>query len=118
MRTLKTTDVFGAMRVIKAAGVKDEIKRIAFEWDNKKNITEDDQREVGAELIFSIIDGLADKKSESLMYEFLAGPFEMQPEEIGNLDLKELIDKIKELGKLESPEGWKAFFKSLGDLIK
>ena len=118
MRTLKTTDVFGAMRVVKAAGVKEEIKRIALEWDNKKNITEDTQREVGAELIFSVIDGLSDKKSEILMYEFLSGPFEMEPEEIGNLDLTELIDKIKELGKLESPEGWKAFFKSLGDLIK
>ena len=30
----------------------------------------------------------------------------------------ETREKIKELGKMESPEGWASFFKSLGDLIK
>lgn len=118
MRKLKTADIFGAMRVIKSAGIKDEIKRIALEYSEKEKVSETEQREVGAELVLSIIDGLAEKKSEILMYEFLAGPFEMHPEQIGDMDLTELIDKIQELGKLESPEGWRTFFKSLGDLIK
>jgi hypothetical protein len=42
----------------------------------------------------------------------------MKAEEIGNLELSELFDKINELGKLESPEGWASFFKSLGAMIK
>ncbi len=114
MRRLKTTDVFAAMRVIKAAGIKDEIKRIALEANEKKEI---DVREVGAELIFSIFDGLAEKKAEAMAYEFLSGPLEMSSAEIGELPIAELIEKIKELGKLEDAEGWRNFFKSLGDLI-
>ena len=115
MRELKTCDLFGAMRVVKAAGVKDEIKRIALEINEKKEVN---QREVGAELILSVIEGLSEKKAESLMYEFLAGPLEMDAEQIGEMKITELIEKIKELGKMESPEGWASFFKSLGDLIK
>ena len=115
MRELRTCDVFGAMRVVKASGVKDEIKRIALEINGK---TEINQREVGAELILSIIEGLSEKKAESLMYEFLAAPFEMSAEDIGKLTITELIEKLKELGRLESPEGWSSFFKSLGDLIR
>jgi hypothetical protein len=53
-----------------------------------------------------------------MAYEFLAGPLEMSPDEIGELSIADLIEKIKELGKLEDAEGWKNFFASLGDLIK
>lgn len=115
MRQLKTCDVFSAMRVVKAAEVKEEIKRIALEVSEKKEVN---QREVGAELILSVIEGLSEKNAESMMYEFLSGPLEMDPAEIGEMKITELIEKIKELGKLESPEGWASFFKSLGDLIK
>ena len=115
MRQLNTCDVFSAMRVVKAAGVKEEIKRIALEVSEKKEVN---QREVGAELILSVIEGLSEKNSENLMYEFLSGPLEMDVKEISELKITELIEKIKELGKLESPEGWASFFRSLGDLIK
>lgn len=116
MRRLKTTDVFAAMRVIKAAGIKDEVKRIALEAsESKKDIN---VREVGAELILSIFEGLAEKKAEQMAYEFLAGPLEMSPNTIGELSIADLIEKIKALGKLEDAEGWKNFFASLGDLIK
>lgn len=118
MRKLKTMDVFAAARIVKAAGIKEEVKRIALEYSDKKEITESYQKQVGAELVISVIDGLSEKKAENLMYEFLAGPFEMKAEEIGNLELSELFDKINELGKLESPEGWTSFFKSLGAMIK
>ena len=118
MRKLKTMDVFAAARIVKAAGIKEEVKRIALEYSDKKEITESYQKQVGAELVISIIDGLSEKRAESMMYEFLAGPFEMTPEEIGNLEIQELFDKIAELGKLESPEGWASFFKSLGAMIK
>lgn len=118
MRKLKTMDVFAAARIVKAAGIKEEVKRIALEYTEKKEITENYQRQVGAELVLSIIDGLSEKKAENMMYEFLAGPFEMKCEEIANLELQELFEKIAELGKLESPEGWAVFFKSLGGLIR
>jgi hypothetical protein len=75
MRKLKTMDVFAAARIVKAAGIKEEVKRIALEYSDRKEITESYQKQVGAELVISVIDGLSEKKAENLMYEFLAGPF-------------------------------------------
>ncbi len=116
MRKITTTDLFAAMRLIKAAGVKDEIKKIALQINESKK--EINQREVGAELLLSIVEGLAEKKAEASFYEFLAGPFEMDSAEIAALTLDDLFGKFKELGKMMDPEGWQSFFKSLAASIK
>ena len=39
MRKLKTMDVFAAARIVKAAGIKEEVKRIALEYSDRKEIT-------------------------------------------------------------------------------
>lgn len=122
MRKINTADTFAAMRVIKAAGVKDEIKKIALEIEDKRKkkikITSEMQKQMGAELFFSIIDGLAEKKAELLMYDLLAGPLEMDPKDISELSIQDLFEKIAELSKMMAPEGWANFFKSLVALIK
>lgn len=115
MRQLKTSDLFSAMRVVKAAGIKDEIKRIALENESKKDVN---VREVGAELVLSIVEGLAEKNAEEKFYEFLAGPLEMPAGEIQDLPFTALIEKFKELSSMMAPEGWTNFFKSLAAMIK
>lgn len=122
MRKINTADTFAAMRVIKAAGVKDEIKKIALDIEDKRKkkikFTSEMQKQMGAELFFSIIDGLAEKKAELLMYDLLAGPLEMDPKDIAELPIQDLFEKIAELSKMMAPEGWANFFKSLVALIK
>ena len=122
MRKINTADTFAAMRVIKAAGVKDEIKKIALDIEDKRKkkikFTSEMQKQMGAELFFSIIDGLAEKKAELLMYDLLAGPLEMDPKDIAELPVQDLFEKIAELSKMMAPEGWANFFKSLVALIK
>lgn len=122
MRKINTADTFAAMRVIKAAGVKDEIKKIALDIEDKRKkkikFTSEMQKQMGAELFFSIIDGLAEKKAELLMYDLLAGPLEMDPKDISELSIQDLFEKIAELSKMMAPEGWANFFKSLVALIK
>ena len=110
------------MRVVKAAGIKDEIKRVALDIEDKRKkkikFTQEMQKQMGAELFFSIIDGLAEQKAELLMYDFLAGPFEMTAPDIAMLSIPELFEKFGELSKMMAPEGWASFFSSLAAMIK
>ena len=122
MRKINTGDTFAAMRVVKAAGIKDEIKRVALDIEDKRKkkikFTQEMQKQMGAELFFSIIDGLAEQKAELLMYDFLAGPFEMDAKDIAALSIPEIFEKFGELSKMMAPEGWASFFSSLAAMIK
>ena len=115
MRNLNTSDIFRAMRVVKAAKIRNEIKLIALQMTEEKEIKVE---EVGVDLFLSIIEGLSEVNSEEMMYEFLAGPLEVGKEDIAKMDVAELIQKIKELGEMQGEEGWKGFFKLLRDLIR
>lgn len=116
MRALQTHDIFKAMGVIKHLGVQDEIKKIAL--DMEKNKKKADQREVGIELIMRVIGNASDPKAEQSLYEFLAGPLEINPEDISTMDPVALVEKIKELSNYVDAESWKSFFKSVASLMR
>jgi len=48
-----------------------------------------------------------EKNSEKVLYEFLAGPFEMKPEEVENMDPLEWMENMSKLADFKT---WKAFF--------
>ena len=110
MRKLKMSDIFTAMRVIKKAGLKEEIKPLIRTAGSGELNVED----VGIEGILTMIEILSEKKSEQAIYEVLAGPFEMTPEEVQNLDLDRLQDL---LGDLAKENDLKRFFISLSGLL-
>ena len=72
----------------------------------------DDLSKVGFNAIFTVLDLLAEEQAETRMYDFLAGPCEMTPEEVSHLKLDELKEKIEWLFKEESTI---PFFRSLLD---
>lgn len=115
MRRLKSCDVFTAMRLIKAAGVKEEFERVALyvRQAGKLNVNE-----LGAELIFSVIEGLASAGAEQKFYEFVSGPLEMSAEEVKEMELFDLIDMIKSYKDVEDPERLKAFFDSVAAIMR
>lgn len=114
MKKLETKDVFSFARLIKTAGVTKEVKELSMkvEAGEKINI-----REAGATLIFSVIEGLSTTDSERKFYEFFANPFEMEVKDIESLGILELLKKVEELIKLENPEEYKAFFKSVAHVL-
>lgn len=117
MRKLKTKDVFAFLRVATEAGIRREIRvladRIAEEGE------EADARSVGFDLIFSCLDHLGQKKAEGLVYEFLAGPWEMDPDVIGEMDLADFAATAKEWGtEYLDRETLRSFFGSLASLMK
>ena len=109
MRKLKTSDLFAFVRCMKAVGIKENLHDIAKKSDNAA-----DAWEKGFELIYKAFDLATEKNGEAHVYEFLAGPFEMSPEEVAEMPLPDFFDKCKTLAEENDLAG---FFKQAGSLI-
>jgi len=93
MRKLQTSDIFNTLRLIKKANLKEEIKPIlqmASEGD--LNV-----KEVGINGILGVLEILSEKKAEHAIYEVLAGPFEITPEQVEQMDILTLTENIETL---------------------
>lgn len=110
MKKIQTSDLFSAMRVIKIANIKEELKPIVKKASEKNADVED----VGLEAIITIMESLCAKNAEVALYEFLGNLFEMQSSEVGKLDLNELVEKINELVQ---ENDLKSFFSLLSNMI-
>lgn len=95
MRKLQTSDLFSALRLIRKANLKEEIKPILKMAGSGQMEVED----VGIEGILSVIEILSEKKSEQAIYEVLSGPFEMEPEQIEKMDLCTLVERLETLAR-------------------
>lgn len=119
MRKLQTHDVFMALKLVRAAGVKDEVSRIfklteVMEKQGKKISI----RDVGIEFILGVMEKLAGTESENAFYELLAGPLEIEVEEIKTMDPLDLIEKVQGLQEVIDGERIKNFFKSVAGLAE
>lgn len=110
MRKLKTSDIPALCRGLKQLGIKEKIKAVAQQADNLA-----DAWEKGFDLIWELFDIATESGGEGVIYEFLARPFEMTPEEVENLDLDILLANCQTLAR-ENNLG--AFFKSAAQLMK
>lgn len=115
MRKLNTLDLVKASRVVKALKIDNEIKTLAIKVQNGK-IFGNDAEQLGIELLFAVIGNLGSSESEEKLFEFLSGPFEITPEQVGELEILEMANKFVELIKMEDQEAWRSFFKQLAFL--
>lgn len=102
MRNLNTGDLFKAARMIKEMGIKEELKAFAENLDDNVN-----QKDAGIDLLMLIFSKVTETKSEKLIYKFLAGPFEMEVEEVEKMDLFEMIETLFTVADVEK---WKGLF--------
>lgn len=110
MRSLITSDVFAAVRIIRASGMRGELKQLI-----RRALESDSPAEsVGIEGFLVIAEAMAEKKSEDAIYEFLAGPFEITPGEVAALPVDKLLEKLTELLK---GCNLKSFFKSVSGIL-
>ena len=110
MRSLITSDVFAAVRIIRASGMREELKQLI-----RRALESDSPAEsVGIEVFLVIAEAMAEKKSEDAIYEFLAGPFEITPGEVAALPVDKLLEKLTELLK---GCNLKSFFKSVSGIL-
>ena len=98
MRKLNGTDVFSLVRLIKASGVREQLKKIID--DIAKNGTENlNTEELGINAMITIFDALAERKMEQAIWDFLAPIMEMTADEVSQLDLKSLFGAINSIAE-------------------
>ena len=110
MRKIIASDVFNMLRIIKKSNLKEELRpyfRLAAE--GTLNI-----QDIGIETILGLMEIMSEQRSEDAIYEFLAGPFEMNPEEVAKLDLDTLVNLLSQLAK---ENDLKVFTKAVSGLI-
>lgn len=117
MRTLKSTDLFSALRVVKAVGVKEEMKQFAAALSEGR-ISANTQRELGVELMLGLLANCGTEAAEEAFFAFLSGPTEIPVKDLKEMDLDVFADTIKDFVASIDLEHWKAFFASLADLMK
>lgn len=110
MRKLKTADIPVLCRCVKRLGMKDKIREIAQAADNIQDVWS-----FGFDFIWELFDIATEKAGEEAIYEFLAGPFEMTPEEVRDLDLDVMVANIQQLVQ---ENNLISFFKSAAALMK
>lgn len=110
MRKLKTSDIPSFGRCLKKLGFKEKIQAVAKEADSAKDVWDK-----GFDMIWGIFDLATEADGEKALYEFLAGPFEMKPEEVEDLDIDILFENLKQLAEENNLVG---FFKSAAKLMK
>ena len=114
MRKLKTSDVFAAVRIIKKADIREEVKRIAASA-NAGNVSIQD---LGVDMLLGVAEGLANTGAEKLLYEFFGGLFEMDPAALEDNLLIDTLELFMQYKDVEDKERWKAFFHVVAKLLK
>lgn len=123
MRKLIASDVFAALRVVSAVEDKTDVKEIVkkivkeAEAEAEENDDEDAEKKndefiksVGVGAILKLVEMASGKKAEAKIYEFLAGPLEMQPEDVKALPIPDFIENIKTIA---SENDLSSFFDSV-----
>lgn len=112
MRSLQTSDIFSAVRLINKIGVREEIKEVAKQVEEKpgKKLRFD----AGFDLIFGILERAATQQSEAEIYNFIADLFECNPDEVRTMDPVELMENFEKVADFEK---WKNFFGYVKRLI-
>ena len=111
MRKLNTSDVFAFARIVKASGMRDELKKILR---NVSAMEEKDAEAIGMDTVLIILEALAERKSETAICEMLAGPFEMTAEQVSRMELPELAENVKQLTE---ENDLKAFFSFVSGIV-
>lgn len=110
MRKLKTKDIPVLCRSFKKMGMKEKFRAIAQQAENVKDVWG-----MGFDIIWDLFDTATENTGENAIYEFLAGPFEMTPADVADLDFDVLTENLETLAK---ENNLPAFFKNAAKLMK
>ena len=92
MRKLKTSDIPVLCRCVKKLGLKDQLKTVAQQANTVRDVWA-----FGFDFVWDLFDIATEEAGENCLYEFLAGPFEMTPAEVRDLDMDILLENIQHM---------------------
>lgn len=105
MRKLNTADVFAAARVIRASGMRDQLLPIIQKAAEETKAAEDKKAmdailsRIGINGFLTVLEALAERKSEAAIYEVLAGPMECSAEDVEDMPLEDLIPMLRQIAE-------------------
>jgi len=112
MRNLRTSDLFEAIRLTSAIGIREEIKEVARQAEENKG--KKIKVDFGVDLILGIMEKAAQESAEKEIYKFIANILECEWEEVRDMDPIDLLDQLEKVADLEK---WKNFFKRVAKSI-
>lgn len=117
MRDLRTRDICPFLRLVKALGIRDEIKAIAAQADTAKDVADLAalQFGTGMELVLNLSERAGSQGCESAIYDFVASLWDCSVEEAKDVPLIDLVNGLKELWEGDS---FLAFFKSAASAMR
>lgn len=95
MRKINTQDVFAAVRAVKTAGLREELRPVIKDASEKGLSVE----EIGIDGLLTIVEAMTAQKSENAIYEVLSGPLEMPVEQIAKMPFDELLELLLRLSQ-------------------
>ncbi len=115
MRKLNTADVFAFCRLVKATEARERLRNIVSAVAKKKDDGKPvDVTQVGVDGILSIVEAAVEPKAEAMVYKFLAGPLECEPDEVASMELEKLLPALQ---KLAEENNLTVFFGSVSGMI-
>ena len=111
MRKLNAPDIFVALRLVKTLDIKTELKNLVTSVRSASS----DVEEAGVLGILQVLEFVSEKQCERAFYEFLSGPFELNPDDIAKMDLQTLVENLT---KLAEENDLKRFFTSFLAMMK
>ena len=113
MRSLQTSDIFAACRILSKIGVREEIREVAMKAEESK--TKKVQIDMGFDLLFGIIEKATQENAEKEIYKFIADLFECDPEEVRVMNPVKMLKQLEEVANFEE---WKDFFGYVARLMR
>lgn len=105
MRKLNTADVFAVARVIRASGMRDQLLPIIQKAAEETKAAEDKKAmdavlsRIGINGFLTVLEALAEQKSEAAIYEVLAGPMECSSEDVEKMPLEDLLPMLRQIAE-------------------
>jgi hypothetical protein len=110
MRKISIAETLKTVNFITANGMTEEVQQMALLAKSGKKIN---IREVGIQFIVGCISKLTTDKAIDRLFEILAGPFEMDAQELKNMDTEKFFDLFVQFLDTIDAENIKGFFKSV-----
>ena len=104
-RKLLLKDAAAMAQIISKMDIKKDFTQLIEDISNGQK----KEQEVGVNLIFMLIEGACKKGVIEELYSFIGSVIEMPVEEVAELPLEDLFEKLKEVTDAES---WTSFFKT------
>ena len=96
MRKLNTADVFAVARFIRASGMRNQLLPVIRQAAEEANGAEDQEDRDG---FLTVLEAMAERKSEAAIYEVLAGPMECSAEDVEKMPLDELLPNLRQIAE-------------------